>query len=65
MKIEAHNLYFVSWGKNFSELHVLEVTEDAVRATLVENGSSEGAWYFKSDLAARAIIHLGPSALRK
>lgn len=58
MTLEVDKTYIFDWGKTVSELHIIEVTADAIRATLVKDGKSPGAWYFKKDLEAKAVKQL-------
>ncbi|MGI4742847.1 MAG: hypothetical protein ACRYG7_47420 [Janthinobacterium lividum] len=58
MELQMNNIYLIDWGKTTSELYILEITADAVRATLTKNKDTTGAWYFKADLEARAVVQL-------
>lgn len=58
MQLQVGNMYLINWGKTTSELYILELTTDAVRATLTKNKENSGAWYFRSELEAKAIKQL-------
>ena len=58
MKLQVGTIYLINWGRTTSELYILEITADAVRATLTRNKDNTGAWYFKADLEARVVKQL-------
>lgn len=61
--LQIGQTYLIDWGKTTSELHILELTGDAVRGTLVKKTLGTGAWYFRKDIEARVIAQLAEAWL--
>lgn len=58
INLEIGQTYLIDWGRTTSELHILELTVDAVRGTLVKKALGTGAWYFRKDIEAKVIEQL-------
>ncbi|HET9503242.1 MAG TPA: hypothetical protein VFO93_06860 [Hymenobacter sp.] len=58
INLEIGQTYLIDWGKTTSELHILEITADGIRGTLVRKALGTGAWYFRKDIEARVIKQL-------